>query len=167
MNRTSVQNSFEMIQATEGSFSWHSNESFSFIPDVLLATNTQYTVGISINAKDIYGTSLGQQFTLNFTTEPLTITYTTPKNGATYIDINTAIGINFNTNVNQADAEDAFSISPAVTGSFMWIDLAKFTYFPDSNLTADTWYTVTINTSCKDSYGKSLPTAYSFSFKTK
>ena len=167
MNRISVEDSFGMIQAANGSFLWHSNEAFSFRPHTFLATNTQYTVVISPNAKDIYGTSLGVTFTLNFSTEPLKITNTNPENGATYIRTDTSIGINFNSTVNQTATENAFSISPSVEGSFMWTDLTKFTYFPNSNLTPNTSYTITINTNCKDSYGKNLSEIYSFNFTTR
>jgi len=167
MNRISVENSFGMIQAADGSFLWHSNEAFSFRPHSFLATNTQYTVIVSTNAKDFSGTSLGETFTLNFSTEPLKITYTNPENGSTYIRTDTSFKIDFNSNVNQTATENAFSISPSVDGSFMWIDLTKFTYFPDSNLTPNTSYTITINTNCKDIYGKHLPETYSFNFETR
>ena len=167
MNRASVESSFDISPSVIGNFFWHNNESFNFIPNVLLATNTQFITTISTNARDINGTGIGEPFSLSFTTEPLKITYTNPSNGATFINTNTTIGLNFNTNMDQTATENAFSIEPSVNGNFVWIDLTKFTYYPEINLTPDIWYTVMIDTSCKDSYGKKLPANYSFSFKTR
>lgn len=166
MNRSSVENSFEISQDSQGRFVWHNNEAFSFIPYTFLATNTQYMITISTNAKDFYGTSINDPFLLDFTVEPLNVTTTYPLSGATNVPRSTNIQIVFNTNVDQVSVEKAFTLSPPVTGSFNWIDRTRFTFLADSQLQASTIYTVMVDTNAKDDYGKKLPQNYNFSFTT-
>jgi len=167
MNRTTVENSFEILRATPGIFVWHNNESFSYKPTDFLATNTLYTVTISRNAKDLYGTSLYDQFTYNFTTEPLQVSYTYPLNGATNVNLNTNIQVVFNVSVDQKATEKAFSIDPSVAGTFGWTDLTRFSFYPEQSFEAQTNYVITIDTNCKDLFGKSLLESYTFSFVTQ
>ena len=166
MNRTTVENSFTISPNTAGDFVWHNNESFSYRPTDYLESNTSYSVSISRNARDIHGTPIGDVFSVNFSTEPLKIDYTYPLNGATNINTNASIQIVFNVNVDQTATERSFSISPAVTGVFGWTDQRRFSFYPDRLLDVDTIYEISIDTSCKDSYGKPLPEKYVFSFQT-
>jgi len=167
MERSSVEQSFDINPEVDGYFIWQNNESFSYKPGALLATNTEYTISLSINTRDIHGTPLPESYSFSFTTEPLKIVYTNPANGATYINVNTSIGVTFNANMNQTSAENAFSVSPYIQGNFIWNDLTRMYFYPEEELNPDTWYTITINTNCEDIDGGNLPADFTFKFKTK
>lgn len=166
MERTSVENAFSLEPNVDGYFIWHNNESFSYYLHSKLATSTFYFADISTNAKDIYGTSIIDIFSIEFAVEPLAIQYNYPQNGSTAIPRNTSIQIAFNTDVNQNLAESAFAISPSVAGSFSWSDLSRFTFTPEQNLQANRNYTVIITTTCTDISGVPLPDNFQFTFTT-
>ncbi len=167
MERISVQNAFSLKpEEVKGYFVWHNNESFSYYPYSKLATSTSYFADISTNAKDIHGTSIVDVFSIEFSVEPLSIQYNYPLNGSTAIPRNTSIQIAFNTDVNKATTENAFTISPSVAGSFNWNDLSRFTFTPEQNLQANKDYTVIITTTCADIYNMQLLQNFQFTFTT-
>lgn len=166
MDKKSVESAFKLAQSATGRFVWRNNESFTFTPDILLATNSNYTLTIATTAKDVYSTAMLYPFTLNFTTEPLTIKYNYPFDGSTHINRSTNIYVTFNTIVDQTAAEAAFSISPRVVGVFEWTDFSQFTFNPDVTLEPNTFYTITVNTNCRDIYNKYLLENYTFRFTT-
>ena len=172
MDRQSVEQYFKISPSKLGNFRWFDSRRACFQPGSYLASNTIYTVTLSGSTKDIYNSFLsnnepGGDFTFAFQTEPLTITSSYPAHGATYISRSSPIIITFNTLMNQVAAQTAFSISPTVEGwDFQWSDLSRFQYGGTTRLEANTFYTVTIDTTCSDAWGNFLPSSYSFLFKT-
>ena len=65
----------------------------------------------------------------------------------------------------QASVEGAFSILPAVAGSFGWAD-NTMTFTPGAALSGGTLYTANISTDAQDVAGNPLAAAYSWSFTT-
>lgn len=167
MDHQSVEQSFSITPVKMGNFKWFDSRRVSFQPGSYLASNTSYIITISSDAKDIYGNLLEQEKVFTFETEPLRITSNFPTNGATAVSRSTPITITFNTNVNQDLAERAFLLSPAISGwNFQWSDFTRFQYTGSTKLQANTFYTVTIDTTCSDAWGNLLPLDYSFIFKT-
>lgn len=167
MGHQSVEQSFALTPVTMGNFKWFDSRRVSFQPGSYLASNTLYSITIGSDATDIYGNSLQQEELFTFETEPLRITSSFPTNGATAVSRSTPITITFNTNVNQELAQRAFLLSPAISGwNFQWSDFTRFQYTGATKLQANTFYTVTIDSTCSDAWGNLLPSDYSFIFRT-
>jgi len=167
MDRQSVEQNFSISPIKMGNFRWFDSRRFSFQPGAYFASNTEYTITIGAEARDIYNNFLTGNKTFSFETEPLRITYSYPANGATSISRSNPISITFNTFVNQETAQNAFSLIPPVEGwNFQWSDLTRFQYVGSAKLLSNTFYIVTIDTTCSDAWGNLLPTNYSFTFKT-
>ena len=77
----------------------------------------------------------------------------------------TTITVTFSKAMNETSAENAFSISPPVTGSFTW-DGNKMIFTPSSNLAYGTTYTVNISTEAEDLAGNDLESSYSWQLTT-
>ena len=167
MDHQSVEQSFSITPTKMGNFKWFDPRRVCFQPGSYLASNTQYLITITSDAKDTYGNSLQQQELFTFKTEPLRITSNYPTNGSTSINRLSSITITFNTYVNQDSAQKAFSLSPPVPDWILqWSDLTRFQYTGSTALEANQFYTVTIDTNCSDAWGNFLPSKYSFIFKT-
>jgi hypothetical protein len=96
-------------------------------------------------------------------TTPPSITAQSPT--GTSVPIAATMSVTFNEAMNKTSAQNAFSISPSVSGSFSW-DGNKMIFTPSSNLVYNTIYTVTINTQAKDLAGNNLKSLYNWQFTT-
>jgi len=167
MDRQSVEQNFSITPPKMGNFKWFDSRRVCFQPGSYLASQTLYTITIGSDAKDVFENLLQEATTVKFETEPLRITSSYPANGATLVSRSVPITITFNTLVNQDLAQQAFVLSPAIAGwDFQWSDLTRFQYSGTAKLEANTFYTVTIDTTCSDAWGNLLPSNYSFIFKT-
>ncbi|MCK5033694.1 MAG: Ig-like domain-containing protein, partial [Calditrichia bacterium] len=88
-------------------------------------------------------------------TVPPKVTSTTPEDSSTNFSGYDRIFIEFSRNMNQASVENAFSLSPAVSGTFLWINDKEVRFTPDS-LQFLTDYTLTISGTAEDVYGHPL-----------
>jgi PGF-pre-PGF domain-containing protein len=168
MNQTSAESAFNTSPATTGGFSWNANN-MTYAPDSDLTSDTTYTVTIGTGAKDLVGNNMQTEHTWQFTTEvsdnePPTVTGNEPT--GTNVPVTTQINVTFSEAMNQTSAESAFNTSPATTGSFTW-NANIMTYTPDSDLTFDTPYTVTIGTGAKDLVGNNMQTEHTWQFTTE
>ena len=114
------------------------------------------------------GVNEGETATVDFTLTKETILPNiidhTPT--GTDVGIDTDISVTFSEAMNKTSAEDAFSISPPVVGSFNW-DGNKMIFAPDSELDHLTTYIVSIGTTVEDLAGNNLASLYSWQFTTK
>ncbi len=126
--------------------------------------STQYTVTIDTSLKSTGGTGLHSAYTFSFTTAPLAVKLTYPQNGSTGVELSGSVNIRFNAAIDELSAARAFSISPAVDGSFFapWTELS---FYP-SEFAPRTLYTVKVDTSLYAYHGGNLLMPYSFSFTT-
>jgi len=167
MDRAATESKIALLPTTAGDFRWLNSRQLSFIPSGFLASNTEYEIRILPGAADIYGTYFWEGKAILFTTEPLKITSHFPANGATYVSRSSPIVITFNTYMDQAKAENSFSLSPATAGwNFQWSDLTRFQFGGTTKLQAHTLYTVKIDSTCADLWNNELPATYAFSFTT-
>jgi hypothetical protein len=100
-------------------------------------------------------------FQLTKETTPPTIIAHSPTGISVSVD--TKISVTFNEAMNKTSTQNAFSISPSVTGSFSW-DRNQLIITPDSALNYETTYTVTISTEAEDLAGNNLESEYSWQF---
>ncbi|MCF6269148.1 MAG: Ig-like domain-containing protein [Melioribacteraceae bacterium] len=78
------------------------------------------------------------------------------------------IEVQFDIRMDKTSTEDAFSITPTVTGTFSWEDNQKRLIFnPASNLTAGESYQVSISNSAQTIFDKNLLFGYNFQFSTR
>jgi len=159
-----VRNAFSITPAVSGYFNFYTSE-FQFSPYNRFAMGKKYTVTLSTALKSKDGSSLQTPYTFSFTTMPFQITNVSPYDGSTGVSRYSSIYIYTNANVNMSSVSKAFSISPAVTGTFY--DYGNgFSMFPQNQLAANTLYTVTVSTSLKAVSGDTLQTGRIFSFTT-
>ena len=166
MNTSSVENAFSTVPETRGQFKWHNALSCTFFPLNDLVTSTEYLVTISRGARDQHESHIENTFNTSFRTEPLLVVDSYPNDGATDLSRNTTIMITFNAAVDQRAAEQAFSITPSVSGVFAWSDKKKFSYKPDNELVMNAFYFVALDSTCVDEYGENLAKPFTIIFKT-
>jgi hypothetical protein len=98
---------------------------------------------------------------------PPTISSTDPANNATNVSVNTTIKITFSEPMDKTSAQNAFSISPSISGNFSWDENTNtMIYTLSIPLTRATTYTVGMGTEAKDLAGNPLSSSYNFSFTT-
>ena len=88
-------------------------------------------------------------------TSPPNINLVSPSEDSTDIPLNTNIQATFSENMEHSYTENAFSITPHVSGDFTWSGNSMI-FDPDVNLTSFTTYQVVISASAKDTAGNSL-----------
>ncbi|MGE5363942.1 MAG: Ig-like domain-containing protein [Bacteroidota bacterium] len=85
----------------------------------------------------------------------------------TKVDTLSPVIVEFNKAMDKAKCQKAFSMTPAVTGSFVWENNdTRMKFIPASPLKSQTLYTVTMDTTAADVNGLNLKVPYSFSFQT-
>lgn len=167
MDRQSTENNFAITPTKLGNFRWIDAQQACFQPGTYFASNTLYKVTLGAGTHDIHNTYLSSEMIFYFRTEPLTIVSSFPAHGATNISRSSPIIISFNTLVNQAAAENAFSVAPAIEGGkFQWSDLTRFQYTGTTRLLENTYYTITIDTTCSDAWGNKLLHNFACIFRT-
>ena len=130
-----------------------------------------YTVAANTGAKSRTGTLTiaGRTHTVTQAGAPPTITGSTPAGGATGIDTNTTVTVNFNETMNPATIHSSsFRLiqgSSAVPGSVNPGTLSA-SLTPSGSLTPGTTYTVTVTTAVQDDEGVALASESSWSFTT-
>ncbi len=97
---------------------------------------------------------------------PLSIESVSPRDGST-ITPNTIV-VNFNQPMDTQSVAGAFSISPETPGEITWeADDYQLVFTPNSLLSTDTQYTVTVGTDARDAAGNALSAPYNWSFTTQ
>lgn len=183
MDHQSVEKAFSIDPPISGSFHWGeppksrkkilggNGDRLWFKPDNYLKTNTLYAVALDTTAQDTGGIGISEPLQFSFTTENLRVKGAYPKDGYTGVRTTSRISVCFNTVMNRASAEEAFSTSPQVVGDFNFIwrqDLTCFDFVSRSGyLAANTTYQVKIDTTASDLYGDHLSETYQFSFTTE
>lgn len=175
MNMESVNSAFKMVDSelneVIGNYAWYGPSGMDFSPWMALAASEKYTVTIDTSARTLRGAKLLEPYQISFTTQPIMIHSTTPKNKETWVLQYTTVRIAFNTDMDTESLISAFNMVDSelndVSGAFVSHDLASVEFYPDAILVPDEVYTVTISATAADLYGKTLGSAYSFWFKTR
>lgn len=171
MDQASVVSAFSISPSIEGEFSWNGLDQLVFMPNDVLASNSNYVVTIDTTAQDLYGSKFGKVFTTDFNTEPIRVLYARPQNGATYVEPTSSIMVQFNTSMDQLATVNAFrmidSDSNLVSGTFSWYGLGGFYFYPDTTLKNNKEYVVTVSDQAKDIHGIAMPKTFRLWFKTK
>lgn len=141
-------------------------------PNGPLSGNQAYQIKIGANTQDIFGTLLGNDSILNFSTAPLTapeITGSSPAAGSFNVPLTQKILITFSNEMNRTSVENAFSIAPTISGttSFSWTaDSKSFEVSFSGDLADSTAYLAKILSSASDINNTALGFDYLLPFQT-
>lgn len=168
MNTAVTETAFSITPVVTGTFSWSGDfKTVTYTPTATLPYSTSYSVTISTVATDTDGLTLAVAKNLTFITQ-LTVNSTQPPNSALNFPWNAPVGITYNESMSLATTEGAFSISPAITGTFSWTGgNTVLSFTPSVDFDWFTAYTVTMSTATLGSSGATLATPYSFGFTTR
>ncbi len=168
MDRMSVEESFSVSPAIDGVISWKDDKTFTYTPNSDLPKETEYTVKFAADMKNKYGGKTEEDITFKFTTiGKVSVKSISPVNGGSGLDPKSAnIVVEFNQEVDHASAQQHFSVSPAVSGSFGW-EGNKMIYYSAGKLAYSTRYTVTISAGVKTVHGLDSDQNFSYYFVTR
>ncbi|HID63525.1 MAG TPA: alpha-2-macroglobulin, partial [Anaerolineae bacterium] len=128
-----------------GSGEWLNTSIYIFTPDGPLAGGTRYTARVKAGLTDTTGGLLEEDYRWSFSTQPPSVVWTTPDDGATLVAPTTEIRVTFNQPVDCRSAEDAFSlkarglIGREVKGTFECLT-ETLLFKPDEMLAFDKTY---------------------------
>lgn len=80
--------------------------------------------------------------------------------------VDSPITIQFRQEMDSASVEKAWSLTPAVTGTFTWKDSNQFTFIPSSGLAKNTLYKITIENSASTKFGTGFDANFTSQFTT-
>ena len=175
MNTESVVSAFRMVDSqlndVNGEFVLVTNDRFTFHPDSRLALEETYTVTIGATATDTAGNRLTTPFSFSFTTVAVKVTYHFPYDGEVAVNTGITVRIIFSTAMETESAESSFDMVDSqlnqVIGSFIWQTSTDMKFVPYAVLAAAETYTVSVDTTARDTGGNKLSEACQFSFTTR
>ncbi len=132
--------------AATGKGEWLNTSIYVFRPDPALAASTQYTVTVNPDVIAQDGATLEKGYSWGFKTLSPAVVEVNPPPPGIDLPLDGTIQIRFNTAMNRASVEAAFSLTAKdatapTKGTFEWADDgAGFRFKPDSLLTIDTVY---------------------------
>lgn len=168
MVKEDVEKNFSITPEVKGAFVWIDDKTFQFKPEPgALAKNTLYTIKFTKGIRGVKGGVIEKEVGFDFTTiGPIKVSGVAPANGASNVDNASSITITFDQEVDQASAQNAISLSPAVNGRFIW-NGKSVTFDPTANLTPSTKYTITVNKGIKSINGLDAAETFTYSFTTR
>jgi len=171
MNPASTEAATTISPVINGIFLWPDENVMRIYTGGPLLSDTTFTITVAGTASDKDGVALGTPFTFSFRTAPFGITYTTPTNAEVFVQPTQQIYLSFNSYVLKSSVQSAFSISPSVSGSFMYYgegtsyeSKTQIVFVPSQQLAGNTKYTINVSTAAKDMFNVPMKSAYNFSF---
>jgi len=166
MDKEIAESKISISPEVKGQFEWLDDRTLSLKPTEPLKKATKYTINIGSGLKSALGGSSERSLTHEFeTVGKVKIASHSPSNGEIKVNINSNISITFDQEVDHASAQEKFSISPNVNGTFRW-EGNTLTFDPDGFGFATT-YTVKFAPGIKSVYGLENDAELSFSFTTR
>lgn len=145
--------------------SWNTKHTEMTIKPQLLK-NTAYSLTFLKGIKTAEGGTLEADSRFDFkTVGPVTVSATVPSANARNVPADSPLSVTFDQDVDTGSAEKAFAINPPVTGRFSWSG-RTMTFTPDSRLTFQTDYTVSLAAGIKSIRGLDSEKKFEFSFTT-
>ncbi|VAW31742.1 hypothetical protein MNBD_CHLOROFLEXI01-3526, partial [hydrothermal vent metagenome] len=162
MDRASVEAAFSVTPAMPTTVDWDGN-TFKVTMDEPLLFGTEYQFTLDKTAVDENGRHLVQPYIW-------TAQLAQPLAGVSWPTANdhlAPIVVRFNYPIDQASLSDALEIKPAISGKLTWSsDYTTVELTPDSQLPADTAYSISFDSILQDADGNPLPTPEAISFTT-
>jgi hypothetical protein len=168
LDTNNVHDAFRIVPPTEGSFTFQDNNTlFTFIPADMLATDTTHTVTVLSTIRGLNNYRMFQDYSFSFRTETFHVYSNYPLDGETNVGTWRWMTITFNMPIDSTQLAAAFSMTPPVQGTFsQYMGRDMFAFIPDSPLTPNTSYQVTISTRMRTIRGDTLRAPFTYSFVT-
>lgn len=171
MNPASTEAATTVSPSINNIFLWPEENVMRIYTGGPLLSDTTFIITVAGSALDKDGVPLGTPFTFSFRTAPFRVSSTSPTNAEVFVSPSQQIFLSFNSYVIKSSVQSAFSISPAVSGTFSYYNEGtsyesrnQIIFTPSQSMAANTKYTVTISTAAKDLFNVPLKSAYTFSF---
>ncbi|MBI5207493.1 MAG: Ig-like domain-containing protein [Candidatus Firestonebacteria bacterium] len=162
---------FESTSTISGALSYNGTTA-TFTPAENLDINTEYTVNILSYIKDIYGNPLGKDFIWTFTTgsssdiTPPEVIDINPWNEAKDVPLNTKITVTFSEIINISTLNSStFYLNGNIKAEIKYTGKTAVLY-PQTELSLNTTYIVTITDKVKDLAGNTIKNNYTWQFTT-
>lgn len=138
-----------------------------FTPTTTFAYETKYSITVPKDFPTTDGGYFEEQAVYTFTTiGSVQVVSHSPGPGAGGVAVDRQIRIDFDQSVNHVSAQEKFSITPNVDGTFAW-DGATMIYTPSTNLSMDTGYTIRLADGIGSVNGLPSNQEYAFTFTTQ
>lgn len=152
-----------------GNTSWQDSVTVAFNPTSDLASNMRYTVTVDTILRDRCwnrNETASWQFTTEVDLTPPTVASISPANGSAAVSLKDSIMVTFSEPMDTASARAAFSMNPAVAGSFSWSGMTALKFKPTQILAVKRTYQVTINNTARDRNGIPMTAPFNSTFTT-
>ncbi len=182
VNKQDVEESFNVSNSqssVEGSFNWRNSKSFEFIPDDPMEAKGRYVILLPRSVRDEDGNVMSQDFISefyigdDFTAPSVTISVPPFSSSAvTGISVSQNLIINFSKTMDKASVEENFSVSPSISGYFLWgesvpgLSDSQLTYVLLENMDYGKLYTMKISSDAEDINGNKPGVDYIVNFIT-
>lgn len=146
------------------------NDRIYIYPTYCWMPDTTIIFRISREFKELGGAPLEGDNSFAVITPPLLVYSTIPNMNQHYVSLNTEIYIKMNNLIDESSISSAVSITPAVdydVTTYVYTGSSTIRLYPHDSLISNTMYTITIDTTLKDFYGRKLKQPYFLHFKTK
>lgn len=169
MEQTSTENAITVTPVSDLIYIWPERNQLTIYTGGAFQADTTYMVSIGSDALDLDGVTMGDDFSFSFSTVPVGLSYTYPNNGELFVSRTNNIKLSFNTYMVKSSIQNAFSITPNISGTLNWYYDSKtmLEFIPNGSLKANTKYTITIGTEAVDIFGAHMKEPYTFSFVTR
>ncbi|MCL4505907.1 MAG: Ig-like domain-containing protein, partial [Chloroflexi bacterium] len=193
--QSSLPNPVKFSPPIDGQGEWLNTSIFLFRPSKPLAAGVAYKGVVAAGLKDTTGALLQNEYDWTFSVAAPTIKALSPEDTTVDVGLRRPISITFSQKMDHASAQGAFSIAPAVKGTFRWADEAVehvqpvrtdknqiavgtapqaaaapgevMAFVPDENYQRGTLYKVVVATGARALEGSgATQSARSFSFRT-
>lgn len=166
MDAETTEQAVSILPDNDVIYIWPAHNQLTIYTGGVYYANTEYQITIDSTAQDLDGIKLGVPFDFSFETTSVGLSSTSPRNGELFVSQGAKIYLYFNTYMQKSSVQNAFSISPNVSGTLDWYNDSKtrMEFTPNQSLQGNTKYTVTIGTEAKDLYGTAIKEPYEFSF---
>ncbi|MBK8904871.1 MAG: Ig-like domain-containing protein [Anaerolineaceae bacterium] len=162
MDRASVEAAVSITPTVDYTLDWQDN-TLNLILDEQLEFGTNYQFAVAKTAVDEDGRHLAQPYTWTIRLADTLDDVSWP----TAADHLAPIVLNFNYPIDQASLSDALEIKPAISGKLSWSsDYKTAELIPNTQLPADTTYTLSFTGPLRDAAGLDLPTPDDVTFTT-
>jgi len=169
MDTASVEDRFAVSPQIEGTITWENeNKTLVVTPQSPLPKETEYQITFKAGMKTVNGGVTKEDLEFGFgTAGKVAVSSFYPENGTSRIDPeHTNIAVQFDQEVDHASAQRKFSLTPYVSGSFLW-DENKMIYAVAGKLAYLTTYTVKVSPGVKTVYGLDSNQTFTASFTTR
>ncbi len=166
MDFSSFKENVSISPAVNGTWTAASDTNFVFKP-TQYASDTTYNLTLAKGTKNTSGGYLENNVSYEFRTlGPVKVSQVSPSNNSTGIGVDNTIRITFDQPVDHDSAQAHFSITPGLAGDFSW-DGDTLLFKPNSSLSFNASYSVTLSKGVAGSAGMDMDTDYTFTFSTE